>query len=172
MFDTHCHLNFKAFEGRVEEIIENANELGVRSIVIPGTDIESSKKAVQISEQFEGVYAAVGIHPHHVFQHQNKALRHPEFISGSGSKNQMVKLIQHDILEIEKLLIRKKVVAIGEVGLERHYYDKTKYPDYKIDEEFIKLQKEYLRKQIEFAAKYKKSIIFHNREAKKDFLEI
>ena len=67
----------------------------------------------------------------------------------------MLKLIQHDILEIEKLLIRKKVVAIGEVGLDRHYYDKTKYPDYKIDEEFIKLQKEYLRKQIEFAAKYK-----------------
>ncbi|OGK09684.1 hypothetical protein A2767_07510 [Candidatus Roizmanbacteria bacterium RIFCSPHIGHO2_01_FULL_35_10] len=158
MFDTHCHLNFKAFEGRVEEVIDNAKKAGINSIVVPGTDLESSKKAVEISERFDQVYAAVGIHPHHVFEIQSN--------NDSGQAG-MTKEMQ----EIEKLLTHKKVVAIGEIGLDRHYYNKTKYPDYKIDESFLELQKDFLRKQIELAIKYKKSIIFHNREARKDFLE-
>ena len=63
-------------------------------------------------------------------------------------------------------------MAIGEVGIDRHIYQKTKYPDYKIEEEFVALQKIFLIEQIKLAHKYKKSLILHNREAKKDVLEI
>ena len=68
MFDTHCHLNFGAFDGRVEEVVNRAKQAGVGQIVIPGTDVATSEKAVEIAEKFNGIYAAVGIHPHHVFE--------------------------------------------------------------------------------------------------------
>lgn len=157
MFDTHCHLNFKAFDGRVDQVINNAKKVGVTHILVPGTDIETSKKAVAIAEKFENVYAAVGIHPHHVFELNVKR----------GTWN-----LQNEIKEIEKLLINKKVVAVGEVGLDRHIYQKTVYQEYQVDQEFIELQKEFFQKQIDLAIKYKKTLILHNREAKKDFLPI
>lgn len=156
LFDTHCHLNFKAFDGRVNEVIEKARKVGVTHIVIPGTDVETSNKAVEIAEKFDNVYAAVGIHPHHVYE---------------KFKDQRSK-IKVEIQEIEKLLENKKVVAVGEVGVDRHIYRKTVYQAYQVDQELIELQKEYLKAQIDLALKYDKSIIFHNREAKTDFLGV
>ena len=67
MFDTHAHLNFKSFKKNLEQVIAEAKSVGINQIVVPGTDIESSKRAVEIAKQYEGIYAAVGIHPHHVF---------------------------------------------------------------------------------------------------------
>ena len=151
MFDTHSHLNFSVFVNNVGEVIRRAKKAGVANILVPGTDIETSKKAVEIAQKYSGVYAAVGIHPHHVYKIKNKKLK---------------------IKNIEGLLKNSKVVAIGEVGLDRHYYQKTKYGNYQIDEEFINLQKMLLVEQIKLAIKHDKSLIIHNWEAKKDLLEI
>lgn len=158
MFDTHCHLNFKAFDEKVDEVINEAKKVGVNQIVIPGTDVLTSKKAVEIAEKFEDVYVAVGIHPHHVF----------EIYQGKTEKFSLAS----DLKNIEDLLKNIKVVAIGEIGIDRHIYQKTKYPDYKIAEEFVDLQKEFFLEQIKLAHKYKKSLIIHNREAKKDVIEV
>ena len=68
MFDTHAHLNFKALQDEVEDIIARSKEAGVHTITVPGTDNKSSVRAVEIAQQNEGIYAAVGIHPHHVFE--------------------------------------------------------------------------------------------------------
>src|SRR3989338_9748879 len=158
-FDTHCHLNFQAFDGRVGEVINWAKQAGVNQIVIPGTDIPTSEKAIAIAEKYEGVYAAVGIPPHHVFEIFN------------GEKNLLPSLsFKKELKKIENLLSNPKVVAIGEIGIDRHIYQKTKYPDYKIEEEFVELQKIFLKEQIKLAIKHKKSLILHNREAKKDML--
>ncbi len=196
MFDTHCHLNFGAFNGRVEEVVDQAKRNGVNQIVIPGTDIPTSEKAVTIAEKFEGIYAAVGIHPHHVFEifqaqvsvfstaspqrgprRLSQKPKPSPFSIGAKNFNSSPVIpakagIQSDLIQIEKLLSHPKVVAIGEVGIDRHIYQKTKYPDYKIEEKFVELQKEFLIEQIKLAHKYKKSLILHNREAKKDMLEI
>ncbi len=162
-FDTHCHLNFEAFDKNVDDVIKRANKVGVNHILIPGTDVPTSKKAVQIAEKYEGIYAAVGIHPHHIYQ----------FLIGSRSSNQNEKKsFSSDLEKIEGILRNPKVVAIGEVGIDRHIYQKTKYPDYKIGEEFVKLQKEVLKKQIDLVVKYDKSLILHNREAKADMFEV
>ena len=59
------------------------------------------------------------------------------------------------------------MVAVGEVGLDKHYYQNTKYADYTISPEFINLQKELLVAQIKLAIQHKKSLILHNREAKR-----
>src|SRR3989338_4125885 len=165
MFDTHCHLNFKAFEGKVDRVIDRARKAGVNYFVIPGTDVDTSQKAIEIAEKFPNVYAAVGIHPHHMYQYQKERNRHPEFISGSDSKKQMLNQVQHDIKTIEQFISHPKVVAVGEGGLDRHYYQKTKYSNYHVDEEFVKLQKELFLEQLKLAYKYKKALIIHNREA-------
>jgi len=177
-FDTHCHLNFQAFDGRVEEVIKNAQLVGVNQIVIPGTDVATSEKAIVIAEKFEGVYAAVGIHPHHVFEIYKAQISvfstaTPQRGPWRLSQKQKPSLyLEKELKKIEKLLSYPKVVAIGEIGIDRHYYQKTKHQDYKVDEEFVDLQKEFLIEQIKLAHKYKKALIIHNREAKKDVLEI
>ena len=160
MFDTHCHLNFKVFNKNLSEVIERAGKAGVNRFVIPGTDLENSKRAVEIAEKYEGVYAAVGIHPHHALNINPKSSITKFF----GAKNLLSPLL--------KLIIHPEVVAIGEVGLDKHQYTKTKYQDYQIDPEFIERQKELLIEQIKLAKKYKKTIILHNREATEDILEI
>ena len=153
MFDTHCHLNFGAFDSNVDEVVANALDAGVNQIMIPSTDVATSDKAIDRSSKFENVFAAVGIHPHHVFE----------------LKTQNNKLTE-DLTQIESLLQNKKVLAVGEVGMDRHYYRSTKYSDYEITNEFMILQAEVFRMQVLLALKHDKSLILHNREAKKEFL--
>ena len=154
-FDTHCHLNFSRFKKDVDEVVRAATEAGVKSIVIPGTDIPSSQKAIELAQKYaaEGldIWAAVGIHPHHVFEHKD------------GS---------NELEELEKLLQEDRVVAIGEIGLDKHQYESTKYEEYHVDDMFIEKQKALFRAQFELAKKYNKSIIMHNREAKEELSPI
>lgn len=175
LIDTHCHLNFQAFDDRVEEVIDNAVRVGVTKFIVPGTDIESSKKAVDLAEKFEGVYAAVGVHPHHVFQIYNKSeILNPKSQTNSkrlNLKNLNLSIVSDLVIRISNLLSSTKVVAIGEVGIDRHIYNKTKYKDYKIGEDFVDLQIKFFIEQIKLASQYKKALVMHNREAKKDILE-
>ncbi|MGB9883649.1 MAG: TatD family hydrolase [Microgenomates group bacterium] len=157
MFDTHCHLNFSAFENNLEDVVNEAKNKGVNFFVVPGTDIETSKKAVKIAQKYQGVFAAVGIHPHHIFQIKDYSLE---------------KIKNHLLEEIEKLIKQEKVVAVGEIGLDRYIYQKTKYESYQINEEFVNLQKFFFTEQLKLGAKYQKTVIIHNRQAKADLLEI
>ena len=156
MFDTHCHLNFKRFKKNLDQVIARAVEVGVKNIVIPGTDVTSSKKAIEIVEKHEGFYAAVGIHPHHAF----KLITNDELS------------ITNEITEIETLLTHPKVVSIGEVGMDRHEYQETKYQEYAVDDRFIDMQMDLLKLQIRLAVTHKKSLILHNREAQQDLLPV
>lgn len=153
--DTHCHLNFKRFKKTLDEVITTTKEKNVAVCIVPGTDIPLSQKAVEIASKNEGIYAAVGIHPHHTFDVKRVTYN-----------------VHDDIQELEKLIIHPKVVAVGEVGLDRHVYEDTKYPNYQISDEFMSAQKDYFIAQLHLALKYKKALIIHNRETKKDLLEI
>ena len=164
MFDTHCHLNFSVFDMILEETIAEAKKAGIEKILVPATDVETSKKAVEIAQKFDGVYAAVGIHPHHVYEVKSQKLK----VKSYNLKLKINKLIG----EIENLLKEPKVVAIGEIGLDKHIYQKTKYDNYQIDEKFIALQKKVFVAQLNLAKKYKKAVIIHNRQAKDDLLSI
>ena len=153
MFDTHCHLNFGAFDSNVDEVVANALDAGVNQIMIPSTDIATSDKAIDRANKSENVFAAVGIHPHHVFELKSKNIK-----------------LEEDLNRIELLLQNKKVLAVGEVGMDRHYYKSTKHSDYEITNEFMTLQAEVFRMQVLLALKHDKSLILHNRESKKEFL--
>jgi len=139
MFDTHCHLNFHVFDGRVGEVVERARMSGITNIVVPGTDVESSKKACSIAEKYEGIYAAVGIHPHHVFEYlkssKTQFLSHENLTSPPKAEGPLESekiAIFLDLKKIEDLLKNGKVVAVGEVGIDRHEYKKTKYNESKV----------------------------------------
>jgi TatD DNase family protein len=95
--DAHCHLNFDEFDHDRVQVIERARVIGVKRILNPGIDIETSKESLECSLGYPQVYAAIGIHP-------NSAL------SWTGNS----------LSEIKQLASEEKVVAIGEIGLD--YY--------------------------------------------------
>lgn len=151
MFDTHCHLNFKRLSVNLDEIIESSRKVGVTHFVVPGTDIDSSKKAIEVAGKHDGVFAAIGIHPHHVFEMKDDS---------------------HSLIaELEAMVQHPKVVAVGEIGLDRHTYKDTKYEDYVVGEEFMVMQKELFATQLQLAVKYNKSVIIHSRETTDEVLE-
>ncbi len=97
--DSHAHLFYPNFNGEVEQIIQRAKTAGVDYILVPATDLASSAQAIDLAEQFDMVYAAVGVHPHDTNEWEDSL-----------------------IPKLEKLAQHPKVVAIGEIGLD-YYYD-------------------------------------------------
>ncbi|MCC7352113.1 MAG: TatD family hydrolase [Anaerolineae bacterium] len=97
LVDTHCHLDFPHFDADREVTLERARGAGIEFIVNPGSDMESSRRAVSLAGNYPDVYAAVGIHPHNALSLDAAALT-----------------------ELRALAQSPKVVAIGEIGLD--YY--------------------------------------------------
>ena len=101
LIDTHCHIFFPEYDADREETIARAVEASVEKMIVVGTDLPSSEKAIALSEQYPFIFAAVGLHPHEA-KVMNDAL----------------------LLELERLSAHPKVVAIGETGLD-FYYNKS-----------------------------------------------
>lgn len=95
LVDTHCHLNFDAFDDDRAAVVENARRVGLQRILNPGVDLHSSQAAVDLTRTFPEVYAAVGVHP-------NDSQGWGEFTEAN----------------LEVLADEDKVVAIGEIGLD------------------------------------------------------
>ena len=143
LFDSHSHYNDEKFDIDREEIIKETLSSGVSNFIVAGYNIEGSKKAVEIVSKYEELYAIAGISPNDV-----------ENIETEDDINKCVN-------EIEKIASNKKVVAIGEIGLD-YYWNKDNK----------EIQKEMFIKQIELANKLNLPIVIHTREAVADTLEI
>ncbi len=136
--DTHTHLFYPNFEGEVDKIIERAVQSGVDYMIVPGTDLATSQQAIELAEKYDNIYASVGIHPH-------------------DSKDWNDSIIE----KLEELAKNKKVVAIGEIGLD-YYYDFSPR----------EIQIKAFESQIQLALKLNLPIIVHNREANEDIMNI
>ena len=95
LIDSHCHLDMNAYDGDLDEIINSAKKRGISRIITIGIDLSSSRKAVELADQYPGVYATVGIHPH----------------SAEDASDDIYR-------ELKKLAARPKVVGYGEIGLD------------------------------------------------------
>ncbi len=156
LIDTHCHLNFNAIKDDADEVILRTLKEGIKMIIV-GTQYDTSLRAINYAKKYDGVYAAIGLHPVHLKNQKIKekiGKEEIEFLSRAE---------KFDEKKYEELAKIKEVVAIGEVGLD--------YPN-DTSEEFKALQKEVFLKQIHLAKKINKPIIIHNRNALKDILEI
>lgn len=155
MIDTHTHIQFKVFDAQRDRVITKAKKAGVEKMIAVGTNLETSKRAIAIANQYPQVYASTGIHPHHVFGFLEESL-----------------VVSRQLSDLEKLIKNPKVVAIGETGMDKHIYEITKYPNYLISKEFLNLQKLFFKKQILLAIKHRKALIIHTREAVEETLEV
>lgn len=98
LIDTHCHLTFEPLADDVEAVVLRSRAVGVTGWITVGTDAEHNRKAVELANRFESMYAAVGIHPHDAKDVTAQALT-----------------------ELRELARSEKVVAVGETGLDFHY---------------------------------------------------
>ncbi len=149
LFDSHCHLYDEKYEGRTEEIINNANENDVQYMVNIGTDKETSELVVKQALDFDSVYAVIGLYP----EYCNDDEVDLSFIE------KLVKM--HNVHHENEETIQKKIVAIGEIGLDYHGENVNR-----------ENQKKHFIEQIELANKLNLPICIHSREADMDMLEI
>ncbi len=98
LFDSHAHLDSSSFDDDRAEVVERAKEAGVSLVMNPSVDLESSSKVVRLAEEYEGIYGAVGIHPHN-----------------ADTMDEMILSL------LEGLAKKEKIKAIGEIGLDYHY---------------------------------------------------
>jgi TatD DNase family protein len=138
LIDSHAHLFYEDYKEDLHSVLLRAQEAGVRTIVVPGTNLETSKLAIELAERYSFVYAAVGIHPHEAINASDELLK-----------------------EIAMLCTHKRVVAIGEIGLDYHY-------DFSPRE----MQMQVFRKQLEIAVQSDLPIIVHTRESMDESIEL
>ncbi len=157
-FDAHTHVQFAAYDADRKEVIERALKAGV-SFMNVGTQADTSASAVKLANEYEGLYAAIGLHPVHTEKsfHDEKELGGGEAVKAFTSRGE-----DFDYDYYKKLALDPKTVAIGECGLD--YYH--------LSEESKKRQKEIFIKQIELAKDVKKPLMIHCREAFGDLIEV
>ena len=135
LVDTHCHLNDDQFRNDLDEVIKRAKDNNIE-VIIMGYDESSSYEAVRIANSYPNCYAAIGLQP------QEKKPDNLDFI---------LRLVQD-----------KKVVCIGEIGLDLYWPDNDP----------LDLQVKFFRKQLEIAIKYSLPVSIHARNAINEVLSV
>lgn len=138
LIDTHCHLDFSDFDSDRELVLKNAHVAGVESVIDVASSLEGSVRAVALARSYPQVYASVGVHPHDAKDCPDAAWQ-----------------------QIRSLVGEKKVVAVGEVGLD--FYRNLSEPG---------IQIEIFRKFIALAMEVRLPLIVHSRLAQDQTLSI
>ena len=138
LIDTHCHLTFEQLASDIDAVIERSIAAGVTSWITVGTDPDQNQKAIALAKKFDNMYAAIGIHPHDAKDVTGQALR-----------------------QLNALAQNKKVVAIGETGLDFHY-----------DHSPRDQQADVFAKHLQLAGELALPVIIHSREAFDETMKI
>lgn len=136
IFETHAHYNDKKFDVDRDELLERLPKEGIKYVINIADSVDASRKSIELSERYDYIYAACGVHPENVAEVNEQTLN-----------------------QLKILAENKKVVAIGEIGLDYHYdgFDKE-------------LQKQVFSKQVDMAKELNLPIIVHDRDAHMDTL--
>lgn len=138
MIDTHSHINFEDYRENFEGFISDLKNNNIQNVIIPGVEPSTFDEITSLCEKYEMLYGAIGVHPSE-YQTYNET-----------TEKRIYELAKH-----------KKIVAIGEIGLDYHYGADTK-------EE----QKEILKKQLQLAQELQIPVLIHDREAHEDCFNI
>lgn len=134
LIDTHCHIHEADYPYDGTEVIERAHSAGVMKMICVGTNQKSSEEAIDFAERHDSSFAAVGVHPHDA---------------------------KDGVEGIKKLLGAKKIVAVGEIGLDYYYNNSPR-----------DIQIAALEQQLQWALDYNLPVSFHVRDAFDDFWPI
>lgn len=138
LIDTHIHLDNIQYQDDADEVIQKAINSGVEAFLIPGADPKDLPRAIELSEKYNEVFFAVGVHPYDI---EN-----------------------YDINILKQYVNHPKCIAIGECGLDYYRLPEGELEK----QQNIKLQKEVFISQIQFAKEVNKPLIIHIREASDD----
>ena len=138
LFDTHCHLSDERFCDDLDRVLVSAAESGVTGFLVPGISLESSRKAAFLCETRAGVYAAAGIHPNEF---------DPDY--------------PDDFADIAEILLRPRVIAVGETGLDLYRPRAS-----------AELQTKMFRNHIRLAESLGLTLVVHSRNAEREVLDI
>jgi TatD DNase family protein len=136
IIDTHCHLNTTEFDVDLHDVIMRANTNGVEKIICIGMYKEANLKALDIIKRYDQVYATIGIHPSYVSESYDETL-----------------LIEQ--------LKNKKVVAIGEIGIDLYWVKDN-----------LDLQIELFKKQLDLSLKLNLPVIIHLRNSAQEIYDV
>ena len=154
VFDSHAHYFDRRFQteyqGGAEALLADLMPEQVRYVINVGTDCSTSRLAIEQAARYEGMYAAVGIHPGdcHYLGDPDAALEELEALLGDAESRK-----------------RDKIVALGEIGLDYHFETYGEHPMDKGKEAY------FFDRQMELAKKYGLPVIIHDREAHGDCFE-
>lgn len=138
IFDTHAHYDDEAFQEDRDELLNSLSTHGIEAVVNVGASIQTTKNTLELMKKYPFVYGAVGVHPSETEE----------------LNDNLIDWLKHVSSE-------KKVVAIGEIGLD--YYWKEPDPE---------IQKHWFVRQLQLAREVKLPVIIHNRDAAQDTLDI
>ena len=136
--DTHSHIYYDNFKNDLDDVLDASIKNNLKNIICVGVDIKTSEESIKIAEKYDMVYATAGYHPHESKEASDQYLK-----------------------KLTEILNHKKVVAVGETGLDYFYNHSDKKTQIKIFEE-----------QIELSKKLNLPIIIHNREADNDLYDV
>jgi TatD DNase family protein len=139
MIDSHCHLADPKFSSDLEEVISRAGHAGIGRMVTISDSLDEAKICVDIAEKFDQVFCTIGVHPHNAKDWDDQSASLVRTLVASS----------------------KKVVAIGEIGLDYHYMNSPKEDQLRV-----------FREQIEIAKELGLPIVVHNRESIEDMMPI
>ena len=136
--DTHCHLSKEDYDD-IDLVIKENIKSGVEKIIVSGCTKKDILEALELSSKYECVYLTIGYHPSEVDEMSNEDL----------------------VLLEEQIKNNKKVVGVGEIGLDYHY-----------GKDDIEIQKSLFRKQMNLASKLNLPAVIHSRDATEDTINI
>ena len=140
MIDTHCHLTFPELYEQLDTVLADAADAGVDRMISVGILPDDTRRAIGVAQRFDNVFATAGIHPHYADRFDDS----------------------HAVIEtLRELAADPDVVAVGEMGLDKHYPDPP-----------IEQQVRLLEWQLDAAADLDKPVVIHNRKATEQMLEI
>lgn len=142
LFDSHSHLNDEKFNKDRDEVIKEICESGVTRFITAGYSLESSKKAIEIANMYDFIYATVGVSPNDIPQTEEELWKQLKEIKTLAKKN-------------------RKVLAIGEIGLDYYWNTENK-----------EIQKKVFIEQIRIANELDLPIVIHTRDAVMDTIQI
>lgn len=119
LIDSHCHLNFNAFDDDRAEVLARARAAGIAAFINPSTDLDDSQQVVNLAEAIPHLYAAVGFHPNGAAAFDTAALT-----------------------QLRTLAAHPKVVAIGEIGLDYHWDESPRPVQRRVFEQQLALASE------------------------------